>query len=117
MRPIERLEVSMDELEDILERAKTTPLTEEECAKLRKALETLMYLTDLVGDKDTTIARLRKILFGASTEKIRNILGDQGATQASSAGRWARKRSPKIQPSEEKHQRAWPQRSRGLHGS
>jgi transposase len=78
-RPIERVEVSMQELEDILERAKTSPLTEEGCAKLRKALETLEYLTDLVGDKDTTISKLRKILFGASTEKIRNILGVEGA--------------------------------------
>ena len=41
--------------------------------------ETLEYLTNLVGDKDTTISKLRKILFGASTEKIRNILGIEGA--------------------------------------
>jgi hypothetical protein len=78
-RPIARVEVSMQELEDILERAKTTPLTEEDCAKLRKALETLVYLTDLVGDKDTTISKLRKILFGAGTEKIRNLFGIEGA--------------------------------------
>ncbi len=81
--PVERLEISMEELEDILERAKTSPLTEEECAKLHKAFETLMYVTDLVGDKDTTIARLRKILFGASTEKIRNVLGGEGPKAAS----------------------------------
>ena len=74
-RPIERMEVSMQALEEILERAKTSPLTEEDCAKLRKALETLEYLTNLVGDKDTTINKLRKILFGASTEKIRNLMG------------------------------------------
>ena len=102
MRHIERLEVSMDELESILERAKTAPLTDEECAKLRKAMETLMYLTDLVGDKDTTIARLRKILFGASTEKIRNILGNQGATQASSPADGKEKERPEIQPGEGK---------------
>ncbi len=84
-RTVERLEISMAELEDIVERAKTGPLTEEECAKLHKALETLVYVTDLVGDKDTTIARLRKILFGASTEKIGNVLGDDGPKDASSA--------------------------------
>jgi transposase len=74
---MQRVEAPMEELEDILERAKTSPLTDEECAKLRKALETLLYLTDLVGDKDTTIAKLRKILFGASTEKMRNLLGKE----------------------------------------
>jgi transposase len=77
MRPMQRVETPMEELEDILERAKTSPLSDEECAKLRKALETLLYLTDLVGDKDTTIAKLRKILFGASTEKMRNLLGKE----------------------------------------
>ena len=83
MRPMKRLEVSMDELEGIIERAKTTALTDDECDKLRKAFETLAYLTDLVGEKNTTIAKLRKILFGASTEKIRNILDHQGADSAS----------------------------------
>lgn len=78
-RPIERVEINVRELEEILERAKTSPLTEEDCAKLRKVFETLEYLTNLVGDKDTTISKLRKILFGASTEKIRNILGIEGA--------------------------------------
>jgi transposase len=102
MRPIERLEVSMEELEDILERAKTVPLTDEECAKLRKALETLMYLTDLVGDKDTTIGRLRKILFGASTEKTRNIVGNPGVGQAAGPADAKEPASPEIQPSEEK---------------
>ena len=74
-RPTKRVEINVQELEEILERAKTSPLTEEDCAKLRKVFETLEYLTNLVGDKDTTISKLRKILFGASTEKIRNILG------------------------------------------
>jgi transposase len=86
MRAIRRVEVSMEDLDDILERAKTNPLTEEECAKLRAALETLVYLTDLVGDKDTTINKLRKILFGASTEKTRNVVGKETANAASAAG-------------------------------
>ena len=90
-RPIERMEVSMDELEEILEQGKRRPLTEEECAKLRKALETLLYVTDLVGDKDTTISTLRRILFGASTERIRNVLGteDPKAATPEATGREA----------------------------
>ncbi len=97
-RPIERMEISMQELEDILERAKTNLLTEEECAKLRKALETLLYLTDLVGDKDTTIARLRKILFGASTEKTRNVVGKDNARTETPAAAASGTSSPEIQP-------------------
>jgi transposase len=97
-RPIERLEVSMQELEDILERAKTSPLTEEDCAKLHKALETLEYLTNLVGDKDTTISKLRKILFGASTEKIRNLLATQAAKTGSQEPNAHQAASPESQP-------------------
>jgi transposase len=99
MRPVKRVEVCMEDLEGILERAKTTPLTEEECAKLHEALETLMYLTDLVGNKDTTISRLRKILFGASTEKTRNILAKESGKETASGEETA---SPETQPKEEK---------------
>jgi transposase len=97
-RPNERVELNMKELEEILERAKTSPLTEEDCAKLRKALETLLYLTDLVGDKDTTIARLRKILFGASTEKIRHVLGTESAKTESPSPARSETGSTELQP-------------------
>ena len=33
------------------------------------------YLSELVGDKNTTIARLRKLLFGAKTEKTAAVVG------------------------------------------
>ncbi len=36
--PIERVEISMKELEEIVERAKTSALSVEDCAKLWKAL-------------------------------------------------------------------------------
>jgi hypothetical protein len=97
-RPIKRMEISMQELEEILERAKTSPLTEEDCAKLHKALETLEYLTNLDGDKDTTISKLRKILFGATTEKIRNLLATQAANAGSQLTNADQTASPGSQP-------------------
>lgn len=36
---------------------------------IRAVIESYVGLTSLVGDKNTTIQRLRKMLFGASTEK------------------------------------------------
>jgi hypothetical protein len=75
MRPdIKRIELNMKELETILERAREGSLDEDGYTKLKAALETLGYLTDLIGDKETTINRLRKIIFGASTEKTANVL-------------------------------------------
>jgi len=72
--PIQRIEVGMNELESLLERARTSPLDEKDCAKIRAVFETYLYLTDLLEDKATTIDRLRKILFGSSSEKTRDVI-------------------------------------------
>jgi hypothetical protein len=74
MRPIERVDMNQEELDALLERARTGPLSEEDCAKLRGVIETLSYLTDLLEDRKTTIQKLRQILFGATTEKTSNLL-------------------------------------------
>jgi transposase len=73
-RSRERLEVNMEELETLLECAKAHPLSEPDYNKLKAAIETLGYLTQLLEDHKTTIERLRQILFGASTEKTRTVL-------------------------------------------
>jgi len=77
-----RMELNMDELETLLERAKASPLSEPDYHKLKAALETLGYLTQLLEDRKTTIDRLRQILFGASTEKTRKVLKTNQPTQA-----------------------------------
>ncbi len=71
--PVPRLEVSREELGSLLEHARSG-LSDSEYQQLRAALDTLVYLTQLVEDKSTTIARLRQILFGATTEKTNNVV-------------------------------------------
>src|SRR5438552_3685263 len=73
-KAIPRIDVRMEELEKVLERARKEPLDEEGYAKLKASLETLGYLVQLVENKDTTIHRLRQILFGSSTEKTSQVL-------------------------------------------
>src|SRR5947208_7671550 len=73
-KAIPRIDVRMEELEKVLERARKEPLDEEGYAKLKVSLETLGYLVQLVENKDTTIHRLRQILFGSSTEKTSQVL-------------------------------------------
>jgi transposase len=83
---IERVEVNMEELKALLERAKTAVLEERDYNQLKAAVETLGYLTQIIEDKKTTIQRLRQILFGASTETSRNVLktgGEQTAGEQS----------------------------------
>src|SRR2546427_10482921 len=73
-KAIPRINIPMEELEKVLERARKEPLDQEGYAKLKASLETLGYLVQLVENKDTTIHRLRQILFGSSTEKTSRVL-------------------------------------------
>lgn len=70
--PPVRIDVSRQELESVLVRVRET-LGEPDYDKLKAALETLAYLTDLVQDREISLQRLRKILFGASTERTREV--------------------------------------------
>jgi transposase len=78
MKPvIEHIDISRDELNELLERARAV-LAEEDYRKLKAAVDALSYLTDLVADKDTTIRDLRQLLLPPSTEKTREILKKLG---------------------------------------
>jgi len=72
-KTIERLEVSMEELEEILERARVGALDQEDHRKLKAALETLGFLSLELESKDVSLKRLRGVLFGAPTEKLENV--------------------------------------------
>ena len=72
------------ELSGIVERARTA-LNETEYAKLKAAMETLTFLTQELQAKGTTIDRLRRMLFGASTEKTSQVVGEP-SDQAETVG-------------------------------
>ncbi len=81
------VELPMDELESILQRAQAAALDEKDCAKIKAVFESYSYLTELVEDKGTTIARLRKLLFGSSSEKTSDVIEDEGASSPSAEDR------------------------------
>ena len=66
---IKRMELNVDELESILQRARVSPLDETDCAKIKVVFESYLYLTDLLEDKRTTLDRLRKLIFGSRTRE------------------------------------------------
>ena len=72
--PLPHLDVSRDELQRMLEHARVGGLPDVEYEQLKAAVDTLVYLTQLVEDKSTTIARLRELLFGITTEKTAKVL-------------------------------------------
>lgn len=69
-----RIDLDQSELEAILERAKTTPMSEEEYAKLHAVIETLVFLTQELEKKRVSIQRLKHLLFGATTETTRKVI-------------------------------------------
>ena len=87
-----RQDLPMGDLLGIVERTKAAALDEGEYATLKSAIETLAFLTQELAQKGTTIDRLRRMLFGASTEKTKHVVGEpeaddkKGATGASSSG-------------------------------
>ena len=74
----EVIEVNFEELESLLERARQEPLGEEDCQRLQAAIHTLSYLIELIGEKDTTISRLRALLVKPGTEKTSKVLEQAG---------------------------------------
>jgi transposase len=73
----------MDDLERLAERARQGPLSDDDYATLKAALHTLGTVAQLVEDKSATIARLRHLLFGPTSEKTRDVLRRDGTAPAS----------------------------------
>jgi transposase len=69
----QRLEVDRAELDAILARAGQGRLTAADVGTLKAAIDTLAFLTQELEAKGASIQRLRKMLFGAGTEKTRLI--------------------------------------------
>ena len=64
----------MNKLEDALRQAEEK-LSEKDYAILKAVVDAYDTITELVDNKNTTIARLRKMLFGATTEKTAAVIG------------------------------------------
>ena len=76
------IEIRQEELDAILDRAARTALAPSEVETLRAALETLALITRELERKGTSLERVRRLLFGASTETTDAVLGDPPARGA-----------------------------------
>jgi transposase len=74
----EVIEVNFEELGKLLERARQGALGEEDYQRLEAAIRALRYLIETIGEKDTTISRLRALLAKPSTEKTSKVLEQAG---------------------------------------
>jgi transposase len=84
-QPSKVTEVQLRELEAILARAKAGPLGDAEVDKLQAAMDTLAFLTRELEAKGASIQRLRRMLFGPSTEKTSQVVGSKQGAAARAA--------------------------------
>src|SRR6516225_3399362 len=68
------IEMTETELAEVLRRADQA-LDEKDATFIRRVFESYRYVSDLVEDKKTTIARLRQLFFGKRTEKTAAVVG------------------------------------------
>ena len=79
MKPAkEPIEVNLEELAALVERARQGPLSKEDCERLEDAIQALSVLIERIGEKNTTISQLRALLSKPSTEKTSNVLEQAG---------------------------------------
>lgn len=80
------VEVNSQQMQELLDRAASNTLRKEDTELLRQIFDSYVHFFEIVGDKNTTIGRLRKLLFGDSSEKANKLLGDEDGKQPSCAG-------------------------------
>jgi transposase len=73
---LQGLEVPLEELAAIIQRAEVGAISVQESAKLKALIETFALLRAELQSKKTSIERLKRMLFGAGTEKTREVLGE-----------------------------------------
>lgn len=86
MRPDPQIiEIDDEQLDALVLRIKEQRLREEDYAILQNVLESYAYLTATLGDNNISMARLRKLLFGAKTEKTANLVHGSEVTAPAEA--------------------------------
>jgi transposase len=77
------IEIDMDELEDILRRAESKQFRDEDYDVTMTVVRSYIHLIGLLKDKNASIGRLQKMLFGAKTEKTAAVIGEEADSEAS----------------------------------
>jgi hypothetical protein len=78
-------EVNVQQMEEILQRAESNTLGGDDTQLLRQLVASYVQFFEMVGDRNTTIARLRKMLFGSTSEKSRDVLSDNQGSDSGDA--------------------------------
>lgn len=112
----EIIEVDVQLLDAMLDRAEKESFEKEDYQKVREVFESYVYLTQLLGQKSTTIARLRKLLFGDRTEKTKDVVGSAAPGEAA-AGEAKPEAKPDANPDEKNDPPSAKRKGHGRNGA
>src|SRR5450631_2639976 len=102
---VQRIEIDVQQLKGIVEQARKASLDEASCQMLHRVIETIVFLTELIEKKDTTIRDLRQLLSPLSTEKTKEVLENAGIEPSQEPG-------PSAQPGRQAPKQLPPRRKR-----
>lgn len=85
VRRIPPVGISIDEIRHLLAEAERRPLTKEEVDQLLNVALSYFHLGEVLADKSATLAKLRHLLFGSTSEKTSELLGKADAAQPEAA--------------------------------
>ena len=74
MKTPKRIELNHEQMKELKKRIKDHKLTEEDYKTIEGMADTITFLSQQVQQKKGSIGRLLHMLFGASTEKLKNII-------------------------------------------
>ena len=86
MKMPERIDMRAEELDALVERVKSGSLEEGDSQIVESMAETIKVLSSAMDDKNMSIKRLRRIIFGAQTEKTENVLRKGTSVKRSAGG-------------------------------
>ncbi len=71
-----KIELDMDQLDELLKRAESGNLQDNDVELIRGMAECIALLSQAVDDKASSVKKLLRMVFGAKTEKKENVLGN-----------------------------------------
>ena len=77
MKTPQRIDLNLEQVDALLKRVQTGCLQDGDYEIIKAMVETIELLSQCVDEKATSIKRLLRMLFGPSTEKLKNVIKDE----------------------------------------
>ena len=78
-----RIDLTQEQTDSLLLRVKTNALEEGDYEIIEAIIDTLRFLSQAYEDKTVSIKRLLRMIFGARTEKTKDVLGGDDEPESS----------------------------------